>query len=290
VITVTAEGSLSRQPVWALVNSRPEDAAQGARTAQAGEQRDIPLVIRADARATHQSVVTGDGRRRTARLRAPQHRDHQHAGEALSMAGRPEAGAPAVVYRRLLRYTVHYWRVLCVAGIALVLYAATDTGFAALMKPLLDEGLVKQDMGAVRKVLPLVVVISVVRGIAGFVSEYTMNLVARHVIATLRAQVFERFLVLPSSYYDRSSLGTLLSKLTYNIEQVADSTTKSLTVLIRDTFTIVGLIAWMVYIDAKLSLFILVFAPLMGLLIRTLGRRFRRYSGRIRTRWATSRA
>jgi len=197
------------------------------------------------------------------------------------MAGRPEAGAPAVVYRRLLRYTVHYWRVLCVAGIALVLYAATDTGFAALMKPLLDEGLVKQDMGAVRKVLPLVVVISVVRGIAGFVSEYTMNLVARHVIATLRAQVFEHFLVLPSSYYDRSSLGTLLSKLTYNIEQVADSTTKSLTVLIRDTFTIVGLIAWMVYIDAKLSLFILVFAPLMGMLIRTLGRRFRRYSGRI---------
>jgi subfamily B ATP-binding cassette protein MsbA len=197
------------------------------------------------------------------------------------MAGRPETGAPAVVYRRLLRYTAHYWRVLCIAGVALVVYAATDTGFAALMKPLLDEGLVKQDMGAVRKVLPLVVVISVVRGIAGFVSEYTMNLVARHVIATLRAQVFERFLILPSSYYDRSSLGALLSKLTYNIEQVADSTTKSLTVLIRDSFTIVGLIAWMLYIDATLSLFILVFAPLMGLLIRTLGRRFRRYSARI---------
>jgi subfamily B ATP-binding cassette protein MsbA len=149
------------------------------------------------------------------------------------MADRPVTSAPAVVYRRLLRYTTHYWRVLCIAAVALVIYAATDTGFAALMKPLLDEGLVKQDMGAVRRVLPFIVVISVVRGLAGFVSEYTMNLVARHVIATLRAQVFRHFLLLPSSYYDRSSLGALLSKLTYNIEQVADSTTKSVTVLIR---------------------------------------------------------
>jgi len=164
------------------------------------------------------------------------------------------SGEPTAVYRRLFGYTARYWRVLCGAGLALVCYAATDTGFAAMMKPLLDEGLVKQDMGAVRRVLPLIVVISIVRGIAGFVSEYAMNVVARRVITTLRAEVFEHFLRLPSGYYDRSSLGTLLSKLTYNIEQVADSTTKSVTVLIRDTFTIVGLIGWMLYIDMSLAL------------------------------------
>jgi subfamily B ATP-binding cassette protein MsbA len=188
---------------------------------------------------------------------------------------------PTAVYRRLIAYTTRYWRILCGAGLALICYAATDTGFAAMMKPLLDEGLVKQDMGAVRRVLPLIVVISIVRGIAGFVSEYTMNVVARRVITTLRAEVFEHFLRLPSGYYDRSSLGMLLSKLTYNIEQVADSTTKSVTVLIRDSFTIVGLIGWMLYIDATLALLILVLAPFVGSLIRYLGRRFRRYSGRI---------
>ena len=189
--------------------------------------------------------------------------------------------APAAIYRRLLAYTARYWRLLCVAGVALVCYAATDTGFAALMKPLLDEGLVKQDMDAVRRVLPLIVAVSVVRGIVGFVSEYTMNVVARRVIATLRGAVFEHFLRLPSAYYDRSSLGVLLSKLTYNIEQVAESTTKSLTVLIRDSFTIVGLIAWMIYINSTLALLILVLAPLIGGLIRYLSRRFRRYSVRI---------
>jgi subfamily B ATP-binding cassette protein MsbA len=189
--------------------------------------------------------------------------------------------APAKVYRRLLGYTTRYWRLILVAAVALLVYAATDTGFAALMKPLLDEGLVKQDMGAVRRVLPLIVAISIVRGVAGFVSEYTMNVIARRVITNLRGDVFERFLRLPSAYYDRSSLGVLLSKLTYNIEQVAESTTKSLTVAIRDGFTIVGLIGWMIWIDSGLALLILVLAPVIAALIRYLSRRFRRYSVRI---------
>ena len=109
-----------------------------------------------------------------------------------------------------------------------------------------------------------------------------MNVVARRVIAT--AGVFEHFLRLPD-YYDRSSLRPLV-KLTYNIEQVADSTTKSVTVLIRDSFTIVGLIGWMICIDAARSA-----RPRAGAAGRLshplLGRRFRRYSGISGTPWAT---
>jgi subfamily B ATP-binding cassette protein MsbA len=193
----------------------------------------------------------------------------------------PGEQAPIGIYRRLLGYTARYWQALVVAAIALIVYAATDTGFAALMKPLLDEGLVKEDMNAVRRVLPILIGITIVRGLSGFASEYAMNLVARRVIARLRGEVFEHFLRLPSSYYDRSSLGVLLSKLTYNIEQVAESTTKSVTVAIRDTFTIIALIGWMIWIHAGLAVLILILAPLVGALVRFLSRRFRRYSGRI---------
>ena len=121
---------------------------------------------------------------------------------------------PAGVYRRLLRYTTRYWRVLIVAAIALLAYAVTDTGFAALMKPLLDEGLLKQDMGAVRRVLPLVVVLSLLRGLAGFVSEYAMTLVARRVITNLRAEVFEHFLIRA-----RTGLGPLADWQVQLVEQ-----------------------------------------------------------------------
>jgi len=163
----------------------------------------------------------------------------------------------------------------------MIVYAATDTGFAALMRPLLDGSFIEQNPDTIRIVPVIMVVLFLARGLAGFVSTYCLNYVGRRVIKRLRGEVFEKFLLLPTAIHDQSSTGVMLSKLTYNIEQVAESTTNTITVIIRDTLTILGLVAWMFYLNVELALFIFLVGPLIGWLMRYVSARFRRYSLRI---------
>ena len=185
------------------------------------------------------------------------------------------------VYTRLLRYSMDYWRMFLLAVVGMSVYAVTETGFAAMIKPLLDESFVERDPDYIR-MMPLAILgIFIVRGLASFTSDYCMASVSRRVIKTLRTQVFRRFLTLPTRYYDRNSSGVLLSKLTYDIEQVANSTSQVLTVLVRDGLTILGLMAYMFWVNFRLSIFILVVGPLIATMIRLVSRHFRRYSARI---------
>ncbi|MDE2197360.1 MAG: lipid A export permease/ATP-binding protein MsbA [Gammaproteobacteria bacterium] len=185
------------------------------------------------------------------------------------------------VYRRLLGYVLPFWKIFALAIFGMLVYAVTQPAFAALIKPLLDKSFVQHDPRSIRLIPLLVVVLFVLRGLAGFFATYFINWVGRGVIKTLRAQAFARLLRLPTSYYDASSSGMLISKLTYNIEQVAEATTNAITVLIRDGLTIIGLIGLMFYLNWRLSVFMLVLAPLIALLVRYISGRFRRYSARI---------
>ncbi|MEJ2515273.1 MAG: lipid A export permease/ATP-binding protein MsbA [Gammaproteobacteria bacterium] len=189
---------------------------------------------------------------------------------------------PGAVYRRLLGYAAEYWFMFALAMAGMVVSAATETGFAALIKPLLDESFSEGEPAPFVRWMPLlIIVIFLVRGIANFVSTYCMNWVGRQVIKRLRREVFEKFLALPSRFYDENSSGALLSRLTFNIEQVANSTSQVLTTLFKDLLTIIGLVAYMFWVSVHLSLFILVTGPLIAGLIRVLSRHFRRYSSRI---------
>lgn len=187
------------------------------------------------------------------------------------------------VYRRLLRYAKPYWRGFALAVLGLVLAALTQPMFAALMKPLLDEAIVARNPDSFVRVPLYVLGIFIIRGIAEYFSTYYMSQVGRSVIKTLRGEVFDQLLRLPVRYFDNSSSGTLLSKITYNIEQVAESTTTVLTSLVRDSLTILGLLAWMLWLNPYLSLFIFVTVPVLVFLVRTASRYFRRYSSRIQS-------
>jgi len=174
-----------------------------------------------------------------------------------------------------------HWRMFLLAVVGMSVYAVTETGFAAMIKPLLDESFVERDPDYIR-MMPLAILgIFIVRGLASFTSDYCMAAVSRRVIKKLRTQVFRRFLTLPTHYYDRNSSGVLLSKLTYDIEQVANCTSQVLTVLVRDGLTILGLMAYMFWVNFRLSIFILVVGPLIATMIRLVSRHFRRYSARI---------
>jgi ATP-binding cassette, subfamily B, bacterial MsbA len=113
------------------------------------------------------------------------------------------------------------------------------------------------------------------------VSVYSMSWVGRQVIKRMRREVFAKFLVLPTRFYDTNSSGALLSRLTFNIEQVAQAASQVLTTLFKDLLTILGLVGYMFWVSTRLSLFVLVLGPVIGLVIRILSTHFRRYSARI---------
>jgi subfamily B ATP-binding cassette protein MsbA len=187
----------------------------------------------------------------------------------------------AGVYSRLLRYSMGHWRTFTLALVGMVIYAGTETGFAALIKPLLDQSFVERDPRYIRMMPVAILAIFVVRGLASFLSDYCMATVGRRVVKTLRREVFAKFLSLPTRYFDRNSSGVLLSKLTYDIEQVAQCTSTVITILVRDALTILGLIGYMFWVNLRLSVFILIVGPLIAGMIRFVSRHFRRYSARI---------
>ncbi|HCD05708.1 MAG TPA: lipid A export permease/ATP-binding protein MsbA, partial [Methylophaga sp.] len=129
------------------------------------------------------------------------------------------------------------------------------------------------------KWIPIALIgIFLIRGVANFLTTYGLGWIARNVIMTLRTEMFDRLLTLPASFYDKSTSGQLMSKLLYDVEQVADAATDAILVLVRDTLTIIGLLAWMIYLNGMLSLIILLTVPFIGLLVYKISTRFRRIS------------
>ena len=188
-------------------------------------------------------------------------------------------------YLRLLDYGRKYWFVFAIGVLAMLIFAVTDTGFAFLIKVLTDSfagNIDSFDTGDLKWVLPVgVIIIFIIRGISGFFSTYNMSWISRHVIRRVRSDVYQKFLYLPTSFLDQKSNADLLSKVIFNIEQVSESTANVLTVLIRDSLTIIVLSIYMVYLSPMLSAVIFAAAPVIALIVKILSTLFRRYSERI---------
>jgi subfamily B ATP-binding cassette protein MsbA len=164
------------------------------------------------------------------------------------------------------------------AVLGMVAAAATEPLFPALIKPLLDGGFAA---GAQPAFPPLVfagalVAIFVARGILTFTSHYCMAWVANRVVLDLRAAMFARLVRLPTRSFDDQSSGNLMSKVAYDVGNVSEAATSVLTVVIKDSVVIAGLLAWLLYLNWKLTLIALAIAPLVALFVRLLSRRLRR--------------
>lgn len=185
------------------------------------------------------------------------------------------------LYKRLLSYAKPYWRVFIAVVLAMVVYAATEAGIAMIMKPLLDDGFVNRDADVI-KLIPLAIIgLFVVRGLADFLTTFGLGWIARNVIKRLRELSFNKLLALPGSFYDNSTSGQLMSKLLYDVEQVAAAATDAVLTVIRDSLTIIGLLIWMFYLSGFLSLLIMLTVPFIALLVYHVSIRFRRISKHI---------
>lgn len=188
------------------------------------------------------------------------------------------------VYRRLLHYVKPYWRVFALSILGMLIFAVTEPLFAAMMKPLIDGSFVARNENMVRTMPMLLVGLFAIRGSAGFVNTYFLSWVGRRVVADLREQMFAHLLCAPTRYFDNHGSGHVLAKLTYNVENVANAATSAVTTLVRDGFTVIGLMAFMLYINAALSAIFLVIGPVMAGAIKYATKRFRRHSRRIQER------
>jgi len=182
------------------------------------------------------------------------------------------------LYLRLLGHVRPHWKGFVLTLAATALAAATEPLFPALMKPLLDKGFGQGEQGWLAW-LPLAIVgIFVLRGIAGFLAGYGMSWVSNRVITDLRQLMFERLMRLPASYFDAHASSVPATRIAYDVNGVAAAATSTLTVLIRDTLSVLGLVGWLLYLNWKLTLISLAVIPLTALVVRAFSKRLRRLS------------
>jgi subfamily B ATP-binding cassette protein MsbA len=184
----------------------------------------------------------------------------------------------SALYLRLMRYVAPYRAMFALAIFATVIVALTLPALPALVKPMLDGTFVEKDPAITRWVPWLIVGLFLVRGLAEYTASYAMTWVGNKVVMDLRTAMFGRLLELPVPYYDDHASGNLISKLTFDVTQVNAAATTVFTALFKDALSIVGLIAWMLWIDWKLTLLSLVMTPLIILIVRVVSIRLRNTS------------
>lgn len=189
-----------------------------------------------------------------------------------------QASSSAQIYGRLLGYVKPYRWAFALAIFGNILYGLVDAGFVKLFEPLLNEGFVSKNQAFIAWIPFIVVSIFLVRGLATFLSTYYMGWVGRNVVKSIRQDMFAQLLRLPTSYYDKVSSGELLSKLTYNVEQVADASSDAFTVLVRESCTAIGLIIVMLSVSWRLTLYFIVTVPIMAFVMHFVSKRMRRIS------------
>ncbi|MBK5943072.1 lipid A export permease/ATP-binding protein MsbA [Halorhodospira halophila] len=186
------------------------------------------------------------------------------------------------IFRRLfLGYIVPQWRVGLIAVGAMLIYAATEAGFVALIRPLLDDGMVAQDPTVIRFYATLIVGVLILQGVFFFVSKYLTAYVGRKLIKQLRLDVHDRLLALPNRTFDHLSSGQMISRLTYEAEQTSNASTQAAITVFRDGVTVILVFGYMIYLSPWLMLIVGAVLPVIAGLVALINRRFRRISRRI---------
>lgn len=186
-------------------------------------------------------------------------------------------------FKRLWQFIRLYKSGLIVAVVALVVNAISDTYMISLLKPLLDEGFGRVESDFLRTLPLIVFAMMFIRGVSGFVSTYCLSWVSGNVVMQIRRMVFNHFMHMPVSYFDKEKTGNLLSRITYDSEQVSAATSSALVSIVREGASIIGLLVLMFYNSWQLSLVLFAVAPVVAWGIGIVSKRFRKISKNMQT-------
>ncbi len=186
-------------------------------------------------------------------------------------------------FKRLLGYIKPYKMAFFLAVVCMIGYAGIDTLFISQIQTLIDDGLTEQNSNVLLYGAIFVPVIFVLRGVLNVGSSYFLNWVGFKVVTKMRQQLFDHMMKLPVSFHDQHSTGDLISKITYDTQQVSEATSKAVLVLVKEGAFVAGLLGLMFYHSWQLSLVFLVIGPLIAKIVAIVSRRFRKVSSRIQT-------
>ncbi|MEQ6289670.1 lipid A export permease/ATP-binding protein MsbA [Vogesella sp. GCM10023246] len=179
------------------------------------------------------------------------------------------------IYLRLLQYLKPYWKVFTLSLVSMTVAALTEPFFARLMKPLIDGGFVNRDRSAIVWVPLAIIGVFAVRGITSFINEYSSSWLTGHLVQKLREEMFAKMLRLPIRYYDDNQSGRLVSRISYDVNQVTEAGFNVITVTVKDGITALSLLGWLLYLDWQLTLICLVVMPVVTVSMRKVGKRLR---------------
>ena len=186
-------------------------------------------------------------------------------------------------FKRLFPTITPYKWGLVVGAIALVLNALVDSGLIYLLKPLLDDGFGHADHGFLKLMAVLVVVFILVRGITNYIAGYCLAWVSGNVVMSMRRNIFQHLMYMPVSYFDQNPVGRSLSRVTYDTEMIATSSSHALVTIVREGAYLISLFVVMIYTSWQLSLVLFFMAPIIGTLIGIVSKRFRKLSRNIQS-------
>ena len=184
-------------------------------------------------------------------------------------------GDSKAIYLRLLRHVVPYWRVFALGTAMMIVLGLTEPAFPAILEMIVSS-FEERALDGVPLYAALFLGVFLVRGLSSFLSVFALESVAARLVLDLRQAMFDRLMRIPAPAYDNISSGSLISKVTYDAQQVTEAATRAVTVLVRDTVAVVGLLGWMLWIDWKLTLIALATAPVVMLIVVHFSRRLRR--------------
>ena len=172
------------------------------------------------------------------------------------------------VYIRLFKYALTYKLILSFSIVAILITALADTSFLALLKKITDEGFVTNPNNLTSLIPLLLIFIIVIRAFARFFSSYSLRWVARIIVQNLRYDIFDSLMRLPIFYFDSNTTGILISKITYETEQLQTIITKLTLDVLRDSITIIAVVSYMFYLNWILAIFVLIIIPISAYFIK----------------------
>jgi ATP-binding cassette, subfamily B, bacterial MsbA len=195
--------------------------------------------------------------------------------QQLSRMTKPQTHNNRAIYARLLSYLRPYWKAFSLAVLGMIAIALTEPVFPAIMKYLLDNGFQTKDKNMVWLIPAGIVVLFLVRSVFVFCTGYLMMWITSRLVTDLRREMFAKILVLPTQTYHDQSSGKLISRLVYDVSNVSDAATSVLVSIVRESFTTIALVAYLIYLDWKLTLITLAIGPVIALIVKAFGQRMR---------------
>lgn len=184
-------------------------------------------------------------------------------------------------YKRLLGYTKKFRLAFFIAVVANLFYAAMESAFVWFFKPLIDDVFVPGEIEKLKFAPLILITVLLVRGVAAIVSTYCMSWVGFGVVQKLREELIETYMSLPIGFFQRHSSGRLISKVTYNVQQVANASSDAITSFIREGGLFIFLLASLFYINWRLACIYFVSVPIIAWLASVASKRFKSVSKNI---------